>query len=119
MARILIVDDSRVIREKLKILILQSGNEVVAEANDGSQAIMLYKLLKPDVVTVDMNMGQMGGIETIQNLLSIDADARVIVISSVDEKETVEEALNCGAKSYVLKPFEKEQVFKAIHEVTR
>lgn len=119
MAKFLVIDDSRVIREKLKILIVQSGNEVIAEASDGNQGVMLYKLLKPDMVTVDVHMKETNGIQAMEEILAFDPAASVVVISSVDDEEIVKRALDGGAKAYLFKPFEKEIVIEQIKRMSQ
>lgn len=114
MARFLVIDDSRVIREKLKILIVQSGHEVVAEASDGEQGVRLYKLLKPDMVTVDVHMHETDGIEAMKQIIGFDPEAVVIVISSMDDIATIDRAKAAGARAYLVKPFEKEAVMAQI-----
>jgi len=117
MARMLVVDDVAMHRHKLKQIIESEGHEVVGEATDGSQAVLKYKNLKPDLVTMDIMMGENGGIEAIKRIKEYDPNAMILVVSSIAEKDIVLDALECGAHAYVLKPFDKDKVANTLQNI--
>lgn len=117
MSRIMIVDDAVVIREKLKILLTKAGHEVVAEAGNGLQAALLYSRLRPDIVTMDITMPGVDGIEGIRKIRTSDPAAKIIVISALGQKAIIVEALEAGASGFILKPFEIGKVLTVIESV--
>lgn len=117
MATILIADDSLIIRRTLKNMLTKVGHTIVGEAENGFQAIENYRKLQPDIVTMDINMPMMGGIEAVERIVNDYSDARIIMISAVEEKGRVFEALEKGAKHYILKPFNEQAVVKIIEVV--
>lgn len=117
MLRILIVDDSITARNSLKRILLDSNHTVVGEAADGEEGFQKYLSLKPDVVTMDITMPVLNGIESLKKIMSSDPDACVIMISALGQGGKILEALNSGAKHYITKPFEAESVMGALSEV--
>lgn len=117
MSRIMIVDDAVVIREKLKILLTKAGHEVVAEAGNGLQAALLYSRLRPDIVTMDITMPGVDGIEGIRKIRTSDPAAKIIVISALGQKAIIVEALEAGASGFILKPFDIGKVLAVIESV--
>lgn len=117
MATILIADDSLIIRRTLKNMLTKAGHTIVGEAENGFQAIENYRKLQPDIVTMDINMPMLGGIEAVERIVNDYSDARIIMISAVEEKGRVFEALEKGAKHYILKPFNEQAVVKIIEVV--
>lgn len=117
MASILIVDDSRVMRKNLNKLLSQAGHEVVAEAGDGSEACVLYERHKPDLVTMDINMPVMDGLEAVKKIMTDHPDAKIIMISAHNEQSRVYEAIKNGAKNYIVKPVRGEKVTSVVSEV--
>lgn len=108
MKRVLIVDDAAFMRLSLKTILEKCGFEVVGEANTGIKAVQLYKQLKPDLVTMDLTMPELGGVEAIKMIKIIDKDARIIVISSMGHEILVREAIVAGAISFIVKPFKED-----------
>lgn len=115
MARILVVDDADVIREKLKLLLTKADHEIVAEASNGLQASVLYNRVKPDIVTMDLTMPGVDGIEGMRRIREIDPQAVIVVVSAMGQKEIILEALDAGASGFILKPFEKEKILSVIN----
>lgn len=108
MKRVLIVDDAAFMRHVLRETLERCGFEVVGEAENGVKAIRLFRKLKPDVVTMDLTMPALSGVDSIKVLKLIDEDAKIIVISSSGKKSAVEEAIEAGASSFLVKPFKEK-----------
>lgn len=117
MANILIADDSIIMRKNLKSIITKAGHTVSAEAVNGQQAYLLYNQQETDLVTLDITMPVMDGIEALKKILEKDPKAKVIIISALDQKRMVFQALECGAKYYIIKPVTEEKVINAIDKV--
>ena len=115
-SRILIVDDASIMRRILKNILVINGYEVVGEASNGEEALDLYKKLKPDLVTMDIVMPQVNGIQALKNILDYDKNARVIMISVIDQRNALKEVIDAGACDFILKPFENERVISAIED---
>ncbi|NLY51993.1 MAG: response regulator [Firmicutes bacterium] len=116
--RVLVTDDTAFMRMTLRNVLEKNGFEVVGEAADGEEAVALYAELRPDVVTMDITMPKMDGITAIRKILEIDPNARVIVCSAMGQKPMVIEALNAGAKDFLVKPFQPERIIEALRKVT-
>lgn len=119
MARILIVDDSTVMRKNLHSIFTRNGHEVVGEAADGRQAVLLYSQLKPDLVTMDITMPKMNGVEVVKLIVDKDISAKIIMVSALNQKQMVFEALKNGAKHYIIKPIESSQLLGVVNEVLK
>lgn len=117
MAKILIVDDSLVMRKNLSVILKGDGHEIVGEATNGRQAVTMYRDLKPDLVTMDISMPILTGVEAVKKIIEEDANAKIIMISAVNQKKMVFNALNSGAKHYIVKPIEPKKVIAVIDEV--
>lgn len=114
MARILVVDDAAFMRMSIKKMLEGTEYEVVAEAANGEEAVEQYVKLKPDLVTMDITMPKMNGIEAVGEILKIDPKAKVIMFSAMGQQNMVLEAIEAGAKGFVVKPFKKEGIIEAI-----
>jgi two-component system chemotaxis response regulator CheY len=119
MARILIVDDSLAMRMMLKIILESAGHEIVAEAGDGMRAVIEYCKHKPDLVTMDMNMSGTGGLEAIEQLIQIDPEVLILVVSALATKQMILDAMKLGAKNFLLKPFHENQIISVVDMVLR
>ena len=111
---VLIVDDVAFVRKTLTDILTEAHYQVVGEASDGAQALDLYTKLRPDLVTMDIVMPNMSGIDATKKILKADKDARVIIISAMGQESLVMEAINVGAKDYILKPFSSMDVLKTL-----
>lgn len=114
MERILIVDDSKTSRKFLKNMLIGAGFEVVAEAIDGIDGIEKYKEFKPDVVTMDITMPNLDGIDAVTEIMRIDPEAKIIMVTAAGQKNNVVEALKRGAVDFVQKPFDSEVIVEVI-----
>jgi two-component system chemotaxis response regulator CheY len=114
--RVLIVDDAGFMRRMLKNIVSQGGFEIVGEADNGITAVEMYKELKPDAVTMDITMPQMDGLTALKEILAYDSNAKIIMCSAMGQQFMVVEAIKLGAVDFVEKPFETEQVVKALRK---
>lgn len=117
MGKILIVDDSIVMRNNLSYMLTAGGHEVVGQAINGKQAIELYDQFKPDLVTMDISMPIMNGVEAVKYIIDKNPKAKVIMISALNQKQMVFDALNHGAKHYIIKPIESNKLLRIVNEV--
>ncbi len=114
--KILVVDDASFVRMALGQILMEDGHEIVGEAADGVEAIEKYKLLKPDLVTMDITMPVMGGIDSLKGIIQFDPNAKVIMCSAMGQQEFVFQAIEAGALDFIVKPFDKERIKEAIRK---
>ncbi|WP_033829213.1 response regulator [Bacillus andreraoultii] len=112
--RILIVDDAAFMRMMIKDILVKNGYDVVGEASDGAQAIEKYKELNPDLVTMDITMPEVDGIAALKEIRSIDPNAKIIMCSAMGQQAMVIDAIQAGAKDFIVKPFQADRVLEAI-----
>ncbi len=112
-ARILIVDDATFMRHMLTQM-LEGVHEVCGEATNGIEAIEKYKKLRPDIVTMDITMPEMQGIDAVREIIAFDPEARILMCSALGQRQMVLEAMKTGAKDFIIKPFQKERILDAI-----
>ena len=112
---ILIVDDAIIIREMIKDATIEAGWQVVGEAQNGQEAIDKYVELNPDVVTLDMVMPEFDGIHALEGIMRHDSQANILVVSALEQKETLKKAFQLGATDFVVKPFDVQHVVKAVN----
>ena len=115
--RILIVDDAAFMRMMLKDILTKNGYEVVGEAENGAKAVEKYGELKPDLVTMDITMPEMDGISALKNIRSIDSNAKVVMCSAMGQQSMVIEAIQAGARDFIVKPFQADRVLEAVKKV--
>ncbi|SFU75281.1 response regulator [Alicyclobacillus macrosporangiidus] len=115
--RILVVDDAAFMRMMIKDILTKNGYEVVGEASDGAQAVEKYQELQPDLVTLDITMPEMDGIEALKRIRAADPNARVIMCSAMGQQAMVIDAIQAGAKDFVVKPFQADRVIAAVKKV--
>lgn len=111
---ILIVDDAAFMRMMIKEILSKNGFEVVGEANDGLEAIEKYKELKPDLITMDITMPEMDGIAALKEIKKLDSNAKIIMCSAMGQQAMVIDAIQAGAKDFIVKPFQADRVIEAI-----
>ncbi|WP_217585520.1 response regulator [Lentibacillus saliphilus] len=114
MARILVTDDANFMRVTLSNILQREGHEVVGQAENGQEAVHLYQTLKPDLVTMDITMPIMNGIDAIQEIIKIDANAIIVVCSAMGQQKVVVEAIEFGATDFIVKPFDPSRVLETI-----
>jgi two-component system chemotaxis response regulator CheY len=104
-------------RTMVSDILSQAGFTVVGEAENGKQAVEKYQQLKPDLVTMDIIMPEMGGIEAVKKITQIDPGARILMCSAMGQQALVQEALQAGARDFVVKPFQPSRVLEAVQRV--
>src|SRR5690625_1777399 len=112
--RVLIVDDAAFMRMMIKDILEKNGYEVVGEAQNGLEAVEKYGELNPDLVTMDITMPEMDGIEALKKIRESNSDATVIMCSAMGQQAMVIDAIQAGAKDFIVKPFQAERVIEAI-----
>jgi two-component system chemotaxis response regulator CheY len=117
MAKILIVDDAAFMRMMIKDILQKNGYEVVAEAANGIQAVELYKAHQPDLVTMDITMPEMDGIQAVKQIKAINSNAKVIMCSAMGQQSMVMDAIKAGANDFIVKPFQADRVLEAIRKI--
>lgn len=117
MIRVLIVDDAAFMRMVIRGLLEKNGMEVVGEAENGAEGIKRYFELKPDIVTMDITMPEMDGIQALKAIRQQDPKAKVIMLSAMGQEAKVKEAVKSGAKSFIVKPFKEETVILTLKKV--
>lgn len=117
MARILIADDSVFMRMLLKKILTAAGHQIIAEAGNGKDAVTLFKLHKPDIVTMDITMPEMDGIEAVKHIHEEDCLARIVMVTAIGQEQIVKSALLEGASDFIIKPFEEERVVEVVSKV--
>ncbi len=115
MARILIADDARIMRNILRLIVEKMGHDVVGEAASGDEAIQLYQSLQPDLMTLDIHMEPTDGIRCLRDVMQIDSNARVLMVSAVGQQNMIDKALGLGAVGYVTKPFQQEEIDRQVN----
>ncbi len=117
--RILVVDDAMFMRRMLTDILEKGGHNVCGEASTGKEAVERYKELKPDLVTMDIIMPDMSGIEAVKEIKKIDPKAKILMVSAMGQQALVLEAVQAGAIDYVVKPFQPSRVLESIERILR
>lgn len=117
MLKVLIVDDSLIIRKKILKIVEKLGHEVVFSAKNGQEAIDAYKTHKPDLVTMDITMPDMDGITAVEHIIKDDNEAKIIMVTSHGQEDMVIKSIQTGAVGYMLKPITEDKMAQAIGEV--
>ena len=112
--KVLIVDDSAFMRKAMKDTLRAASYEVVGEAENGEEALEKYKVWKPDLVTMDMGMLGAGGTSAVKKIIAHDASAKVLMVSAMGQEAMVTEAIQVGAKGFIVKPFKPEQLMAEV-----
>lgn len=117
--RVLVVDDAAFMRMMLKDILVKSGHEVVGEAGNGAEALTKYKELKPDLVTMDITMPEVDGLQAVKDIKAFDKDAKVVMCSAMGQQAMVVEAIQAGARDFIVKPFQADRVMESISKVMK
>ena len=114
---ILICDDAAFMRMMIKDILTKNGFEVVGEAENGAKAVEKYQELRPDLTTMDITMPEMDGISAVKQIKKIDPAAKVIMCSAMGQQAMVIEAIQSGARDFIVKPFQADRVLEAVRKV--
>ncbi len=118
MSSVLIVDDAAFMRLAIRKMLEKNGIEVVGEAENGKQAIEVYNELKPDLVTMDITMPEVSGLDALKAIMKLDPKAKIIMITAMGQEAMVKEAVMNGAKGFIVKPFNEEHILQTIRQLT-
>ncbi len=117
MAKVMIADDAAFMRAVLKDILTSAGYEIVAEATNGSEAVDYYQQHKPDIVTMDITMPKMDGLEALKKIKALDPAAKVVMCTAMGQQAMVIESIQAGAKDFIVKPFQPQRVLEALKKV--
>ncbi len=115
--RVLIVDDAIFMRRMIGDILKQKGYEVAGEAGNGKEAVEEYLKVKPDLVTMDIIMPEVGGIDAVKEIIRLDKNAKILMVSAMGQQQLVVEAIQAGAKDFIVKPFEASRVLSAVERL--
>jgi|LGVE01.1.fsa_nt_gb two-component system chemotaxis response regulator CheY len=115
--RILVVDDAVFMRMMLKDILEKNGFEIAGEAANGLEAIEVYKETKPDLVTMDVTMPEMDGLDALKEIKKIDPSAKIVMCSAMGQQGMVMDAIKAGARDFIVKPFNGDRVVEALNKV--
>lgn len=116
---VLIVDDALFMRMMIRDILSKDGFEVIGEAENGVEAVERYKEMRPDLVTMDIVMPEMDGIEAVRQIMKIDPNAKILMCSAMGQQPLVVEALEAGAKDFIIKPFQPSKVIEAVEKALK
>lgn len=119
MAKVLIVDDASFMRMTIKQMLEKNGHEAIGEAENGIEAVKKYIELKPDVVLLDITMPEMNGVEALRRIKELDSAAKVVICSAMGQQAMVAQAIQSGAKDFIVKPFEADRLIAAVDRVMK
>lgn len=114
MKRLLVVDDALFMRKLIRGVAAEAGWDVVGEAGNGAEAITLYQEHHPDLVTMDLVMPVMGGLEALRQIRALDPQAKVVVVTALDQKQALMDSIRDGAIDFIVKPFERQRVLNLL-----
>ncbi|WP_378955262.1 response regulator [Pelosinus sp. sgz500959] len=117
MKSVLIVDDTMFMRLSLKTMLVKNGFNVVGEAENGAIAVEKYQQLNPDIVTMDITMPEVDGVEALKRIRAIDGQAKVVMVSAMGQEAMIRNAVMAGAKNFIVKPFTEETVMKVLSKL--
>jgi two-component system chemotaxis response regulator CheY len=119
MKRLLVVDDALFMRKMICNVAAEAGWQVIGEAANGAEAVSLYQQHRPDLVTMDLVMPVMGGLEALRQIRALDPQAKVIVVTALDQKQSLMDSIRDGAIDFIVKPFERERVLTLLAKLER
>lgn len=114
---VLVCDDAIFMRTMIADILTQAGYKIVGEAESGVEAVRRFQELKPDLVTMDIVMPEMGGIDAVREIVKLDPEARILMCSAMGQQALVVEAIQAGAKDFVVKPFQPARVLEAVQRL--
>ena len=114
--RVLVVDDAAFMRMMVKDILTKNGYEGVGEAENGMKALEKYQELKPDLTTMDITMPEMDGISAVKEIKKVDPNAKIVMCSAMGQQAMVIEAIQAGARDFIVKPFQPDRVLEAVRK---
>lgn len=117
MIKVLIVDDAAFMRVAIRTMLEKRGFEIVGEAENGAEGFKKYQLLKPDIVTMDITMPEMTGIQGLKAIREYDPNAKVVMVSAMGQESLVKESIINGARSFIVKPIKEDQIVKTLTQI--
>ena len=114
--RVLVVDDAAFMRMMVKDILTKNGYEVVGEAENGMKALEKYQELKPDLTTMDITMPEMDDISAVKEIKKVDPNAKIVMCSAMGQQAMVIEAIQAGARDFIVKPFQPDRVLEAVRK---
>lgn len=114
----MIADDSDAIRLVLKDILSIGDHEIIAEAIDGAEAVDFYKQHNPEILLLDLAMPKKDGLQVVKEVIAFDSNAKIVLITASDDQKIINDCLECGATSYISKPFDFNSVLKAINDIS-
>lgn len=117
MVKVLIVDDAAFMRMAIRKVLEKNNFEIVGEAENGEVGVEKFKQCSPDVVTMDITMPEMSGIEALKEIRKVDANAKVVMVSAMGQESLVREAILNGAKSFIVKPYKEEHIVQTLNSI--
>lgn len=118
MPKVLIVDDAAFMRVSIRNILLKNGFEVAGEAENGAVAVQKYFETQPDVVTMDITMPEMNGLDALKAIRSKDPNAKVVMVSALGQEAMVRDAVMSGAKGFVVKPYKEDVIVETLRKLT-
>ena len=118
MAKILIVDDSRTSRKMLRNILESNGHEIIDEAVNGQEGVQKFQALKPDVVTLDITMPGVDGVEALKMIKALDPESKVVMVTAAGQKNKMIECIKAGANEFLTKPFEQQEIVDVINKMS-
>lgn len=118
MAKILIVDDSRTSRKMLRNILESNGHEIIDEAVNGQEGVQKFQALKPDVVTLDITMPVVDGVEALKMIKALDPESKVVMVTAAGQKNKMIECIKAGANVFLTKPFEQQEIVDVINKMS-
>ena len=118
MAKILIVDDSRTSRKMLRNILESNGHEIIDEAVNGQEGVQKFQALKPDVVTLDITMPVVDGVEALKMIKALDPESNVVMVTAAGQKNKMIECIKAGANEFLTKPFEQQEIVDVINKMS-
>ena len=118
MAKILIVDDSRTSRKMLRNILESNGHEIIDEAVNGQEGVQKFQALKPVVVTLDITMPVVDGVEALKMIKALDPESKVVMVTAAGQKNKMIECIKAGANEFLTKPFEQQEIVDVINKMS-
>ena len=118
MAKILIVDDSRTSLNMIRYILESNGHEIIDEAVNGQEGVQKFQALKPDVVTLDITMPVVDGVEALKMIKALDPESKVVMVTAAGQKNKMIECIKAGANEFLTKPFEQQEIVDVINKMS-